>query len=254
MNKLSVVIITLNEEQKIERCLESIKNIADEIIVVDSFSSDKTEEICMRYNKVVFIKNKFENYGQQKSFAIEKASFNWILSIDADEYLSDELMKEINLLKKQEPHYHAYYIYRNNLYQGKILRFGGFGKEKILRLFDKKYAKISISEVHEKVISDEKIGLLKNKMIHSSFKSLEHEIEKLNKYTSIYAHEASIKGKKCSKINVVTKFGVKFLFVYLCKLSFLDGYAGFNCSLMNAYYTYLKYAKLYELNQNKKNN
>lgn len=247
MNKLSIVIITLNEEYNIRKCLESVKEIADEIVVLDSFSTDKTEEICLQYENLTFFRNKFENYGVQKQLVVDKATNDWVLSIDADEILSLELIDELTNFKKDKADFEAYNIGFQTFYQGKILKYS-LSKEKHLRLFNKKFCKFSDSKVHEKIIVDGNIGLLGNKIIHNSYRNLQHHLEKANKYTSLFAEESVKKNKSCCKFKVITRFGLRFFSLYFIKLGFLDGYSGFIWAIMGSYYSFLKYAKLYELN------
>ncbi|MEG1555678.1 MAG: glycosyltransferase family 2 protein [Bacteroidales bacterium] len=248
MNKLSVVIITLNEEDNIAKCLDSVKPVADEIVVVDSFSTDQTETICETYDSVKFIKNRFVNYGLQKQFAIEQASFNLILSIDADEYLSDELTKEIHTIKGKELQYAGYFIRRKTIYLGKMLNFCGMNTEKHLRLFDKTKGAFNDAKVHEKFITDGKCTILKHKFVHHPYRDLDHQQAKYNQYSTLFA-EGKAGKKRCTRCKVVTKSFISFLLVYFVKFSFLDGYAGYVWSKMSAHYSFMKYAKLYEKNK-----
>jgi len=246
MNKLSVVIITLNEEYNIKKCLDSVKDIANEIVVVDSFSTDKTEEICKQYDDLVFIQHKFENYGKQKQFAINQASNDLIFSIDADESLSKDLITEIKAIKENELQFNGYYIRRQTFYQGKVLQFCGMHSEKHLRLFNRKEGKISDVTVHEKFLMNLSCGILKNKMIHYPYRNLAHHLEKINQYTSLFAKENANK-KPCSKTKVFTKCSIRFFTIYFIKLAILDGYSGFIWAVMGSYYSFLKYAKISEI-------
>lgn len=246
MKSLSVVIITFNEESNIGKCLDSIRDLADEIIVVDSFSTDKTEEICEKYDRLTFIKNRFVNFSVQKQFAIDCSTNDWVLSLDADEYLSPELLVEIQKMKGQKPEFEAFNIRRSTFYQGKELHFCGMRSEKHLRLFNKTTGKFSDSIVHEKFLTNAPQGLLKNKLVHKPYRNLSHHIEKINSYTSLFATEKANR-KSCSKGKVVSKCSLRFLSIYFVKLAILDGYAGFIWAMMGAYYSFLKYAKMYEL-------
>jgi glycosyltransferase involved in cell wall biosynthesis len=249
--KLSVVIITYNEEENIATCLNSITKIADEIVVVDSFSNDETRNICLTYDRLTFTENKFVNFGLQKQFAVNLASNNWVLSIDADESLSEELVDEIQSLKTQsedETAYKAYQIRRKTYYQGKFLNFCGMNSERHLRLFDKRYGKFSDDKVHEKVNTDVPCGDLAGFMYHKPYKNLAHHVEKINSYTNLFA-QGKAKKKSGVKFKVITKCVVRFLTIYFVKLAVLDGYAGFIWAVMGSYYSFLKYAKLYELKE-----
>ncbi len=246
MNKLSVVIITYNEALNIKKCLHSIKGVADEIVVVDSFSTDKTKEICTDFGQVTFIEHPFVNFGLQKQFAIEQSTNDWVLSLDADEQLSPELADEIQQLKLSTPTFMAYNIRRSTFYQGKMLRFCGMHSEKHLRLFNKQAGRFSDAKVHEKFLTDSPCGTLTNKMVHQPYRDLAHHLEKINSYTSLFANEKA-QTKHCSRQKVVFKCFLRFLTIYFVKLAVLDGYAGFVWATMGSYYSFLKYAKLYEL-------
>lgn len=251
MTKLSVVIITYNEEKNIGKCLDSVKDIADEIIIVDSFSTDKTEDICKRYNKLTFVKNEFINYGTQKQFAIEYASNDFILSLDADEYLTDALSREIKEIKDKKNIQSGYYLHRDTFYINKILYFYGLRSKRHLRLFNRKSGRFTDSEVHEEFITNEKCRKLKNRLIHYPYKDLTHHIGKINKYTSLYAKTNAGK-KKCSVLKIISKSTIRFFIIYILHFSFMDGYAGFSWAKAGAFYSYLKYAKLREINKKHK--
>jgi len=246
MNKLSVVIITYNEASNIGKCLDSVKNLVDEVIVVDSFSTDGTREICNNFGQVTFIEHPFVNFGLQKQFAIEQSTNDWVLSLDADEQLSSKLAEEIQGLKLNAPSFMAYNIRRSTLYQGRMLRFCGMHSEKHLRLFNKKAGRFPDAKVHEKFLTDCPSGTLKNKMIHQPYRDLAHHLEKINSYTSLFA-EAKAQAKQYSRLGVIFKCFLRFLTIYFVKLAILDGYAGFVWAMMGSYYSFLKYAKIYEL-------
>lgn len=250
-NKLSVVIITYNEELNIQKCLTSICTIADEIIVVDSFSTDKTENICAEFQNLKFIKHPFENYSQQKQYAINLAANNWVLSIDADEFISESLQSEIKDIKHQGFSGGGYYIRRSTIYQGKKLNYCGMHLEKHLRLFNTQMGKFTTSKVHEKFVSTEPCTTLNGKMAHCPYRNIRQHLDKINQYTTLWAEDNAGK-KHCSKLNIYFKSIIRFLTIYFIKLAVLDGYAGFVWAKMGAFYSFLKYAKLYELNANER--
>ena len=187
MPKLTVVIITHNEERNILRCLESVKPVADEIVVVDSMSADHTAEICREFGCKVFFRE-FDGYGTQKQFAVNQASNDWVLSIDADEVLSQELQREINRMfqdpTKSEIQHCAFLIPFSLHYMGRILKHSGVGNEVHLRLFNRTGGRFTTVPVHEGVEVQGSTGKLNGRIIHYSYRDISHHVEKINTYTS----------------------------------------------------------------------
>jgi len=248
MKKLSGVIITYNEEFNILRCINSVKGLADEIVVVDSFSTDRTVEICNSSGCRVII-HKFEGYGQQKQFGVDQADNDWILSLDADEVVTDGLVQEIKTLLEKEIIPHAgYFIPFSFCYLGRILKHVGGGN---LRLFDRTKGKFRIVSVHESVDVNGSVGKLKGKVIHYSYRDIAHHLQKLNTYTSQAAHGYTAQGRKFSKAWVFFKFPVSFLTFYFLRLGILNGYPGFMWSFFAAIYGSLKVAKTIEMQEKK---
>jgi glycosyltransferase involved in cell wall biosynthesis len=249
MRKLSVVIITYNEEGNILRCINSVKDLADEIVVVDSFSTDRTVEICNSSGCRVFL-HQFEGYGQQKQFGVDQAVNDWILSLDADEEVTNELKQEIRTLlqKKVIPH-GGYYIPFAFCYMGRVLRHVGVGN---LRLFDRTRGRFRIVAVHESVDMDGSIGKLKGKVIHYSYRDLSHHLQKLNTYTTQAAEGYIANGKTFSKVWVGFKFPITFFVFYFIRLGIINGYRGFLWSFFAAFYGSLKVAKTIEMQEKKK--
>lgn len=251
MPRISAVIITLNEEKNILRTLESIKPVADEIVVVDSMSADGTAAICRAFGCRVF-QREFDGYGSQKQFAADIAANDWILSVDADEVLSEPLQREIISLSGggETPapvSISGYHIPRSLCYMGRILRHGGAGGEKLLRLFDRRKGGFTRAAVHEEVIVAGATGSLKGALVHYSYRDIAHHIEKLNTYTSLAAVDYAGKGKHFSKLWPGLKFPISFFTFYILKGGFLDGYPGFMWSFMAGVYGTLKVAKAIEL-------
>ena len=249
MKKLSVVIITYNEENNIPRCINSVKNLADEIIVVDSFSTDRTVEICNSTGCKVII-HKFEGYGQQKQFGVDQAENDLILSLDADEVVTDGLVQEIKALLKEEiiPH-DGYFIPFSFCYLGRILKHAGGDN---LRFFNRTKGKFRIVAVHESVDVTGTVGRLKEKVIHYSYRDLAHHLQKLNTYTSQAAEGYVAQGRKFSKAWVFFKFPVNFLNFYFIRLGIINGYPGFMWSFFAAIYGSIKVAKTIELQEKRK--
>ncbi len=254
MIKLSATIITYNEEKNITRCIDSIEKIVDEIIVIDSFSNDKTEELCKRL-PVRFFQKEFDNYYNQRNYAAEKASYNYILAIDADEVISEELHNSI-LQVKQKWEYDGYYFNRLNNYCGSWIRHSGWYPDRKLRLYDKRKAKWGGKEVHEELIMEQntKICFLKGNLYHYSYNSISEHVERINKYTEISARYNFQKRKKVYLPLIVIRFFVSFLNRFLIKLGFLDGYNGLIISILTAYGKFVKDVKLWQMNKLNLNN
>jgi len=248
MTGLTVTIITYNEERNIGNCLEAIRGLADEILVVDSFSTDKTVEICESYGCRV-ISRAFKGFADQKQFATNEAKNDWILSLDADEVVTKGLKNEICFLIQQEKiplcGYEIRFLFS---YMGRIMHHSGVGFVHKIRLFNRNCGRFEYSHVHEKIILNGPVGRLKGAIIHYSFHDLYHHVGKINTYTSLAAQQYKLEGKSYPKIWVALKFPVTFLIYYFIKRGILDGYPGFMWSFFAAFYTTIKIAKTIEIN------
>lgn len=245
MPKLSVVIITLNEEKNIGRCLESVKTIADEILVVDSFSTDGTEKIVSKYN-ARFVQHAFVDYMDQHQFADQTASFDHILTLDADEELSDELIRSIQVVKKYWK-CDAYFLNRMTNYCGKWIRHSGWYPDKKLRLYDRKKGKWIGRKVHERftLIEGASTGHLKGDLKHYSFYTIEEHILQANKFSTLSAEALIENEKKIPRYYLIMKPAMKFFRNYFLKLGFMDGIYGFIICRITATETFYKYVKAY---------
>ncbi len=242
---LSVVIITHNEEDNIKECLESVQWAAD-VVVVDSDSTDKTEEICRAF-EVHFIKEPWKGFALQKNSAIEKATQNWILSLDADERVTPELKKEIiSVLESANPK-DGYFIARKNFFLGRWIKRCGWYPDYNLRLFQKGKGLFGIREVHEAVKLDGVAGHLEFPMEHHTYKSLEDFMKRLDRYSTLAAQEMLKEKKTYSILHIVFRPIFTFISMYFLRLGFLEGYYGFILSVLYAFYTFLKYIKLREM-------
>ena len=242
MQKISVFIITFNEEKIIAKCLEKL-SFANEIIVIDSGSTDKTEDICKKFN-VKFIYNKFENFGIQKQFALQQTRNNWVLSIDADEVLSDELINEIINF---DDSFGGYNIPRTHVFLNKIFKYGSENRKPILRFFDKTKGHFELSKIHETIVVNSNIGNFTNEMLHYTVADLASAVRKNVNYAILSGEFASEKGRKSSIFKTIIKIPYEFIRVYLVQLNFMNGYQGFVWSVMSSFGSFLKFAKLYEL-------
>jgi glycosyltransferase involved in cell wall biosynthesis len=249
---ISCIIITYNEEKNIERCIKALQEVADEILVVDSFSTDKTKEICLKYN-TRFVENKFEGYNEQKNFAVELATYKYILSVDADEVVSDRLKKSI-LEVKNNWKADGYYFNRLTNYCGHWIKHGGWYPDQKLRLFDSRKGTFGGINPHDKYImqEDAKIQYIKGDLLHYSYYTIAEHINQVNKFTETSAKEAIKRGKKSSILKIIFSPIWKFIRDYFLRMGFLDGYYGFIISVISSHTTFIKYIKIYELEQNTK--
>ena len=249
MIKLSVVIITLNEEKNIARCIKSVAPIADEILVLDSYSSDNTKTICHELG-VTFVEHPFDNFVAQKNFADQTARYNHILSLDADEELSEELLASI---KKVKANFEAdaYEFNRLNNYCGKWIKHSGWYPDRKLRLYDRTKGRWGGVKIHEKIEmqAGTSTAFLKGDLLHYTFTSVNQHIETINRFSTISAEERIYKGKKTSTYRIIMKPLLKFLIMYFIKLGFLDGFYGFVICVNSAHSTFLKEIKVHELNK-----
>ena len=245
MTKISAIIPTLNEEIHIAEAIKSV-SFADEIIVIDSFSEDKTIEIAEKLN-VKIIKRKFDDFSSQKNFAIKQATHNWIYILDADERVTKEVKKEIVSAVKDPKGFVGFYLRRTFYFSGKKVNYSGFQRDKVIRLFLKEHCKYS-GLVHEKIISNGKIGFFRNKIDHFSYRNYDHYISKLNHYATIRAKELHDNGEKVNIYHVMVKPGARFFIHYFIRLGFLDGFTGFLVAKTQAYGVLTRYIKLWLLN------
>lgn len=246
MNKFSVIIITKNEAQNISECLESVK-WADEIIVVDSGSEDETISIAKRFTHKVLI-NEWKGFAQQKSFAMNQATNEWILSIDADERITDSLKSEI--LNSDLSRYDGYKIKRDNFFLGKLIRGCGWGNDYQLRLFRKSKTKITNRLVHEGFEVEGKIGQLKNSMLHFSYRNFSDAITKINHYSTLEAIEKQNR-KKVNAFTIVLTPVIAFLQHFFLRKGFIDGIYGLFVSMMHAITKLQVQLKIWELKNRK---
>ena len=245
MVKISGVVITFNEEQNIARCLDSISKVVDEIVVIDSFSTDKTKTICAEKG-VRFIEHKFESHISQKNFAIEQAQHDIILSLDADEYLSKDLEESILQVKANWSHT-AYKMNRLSMYGDKWVKHGSWYPERKLRLWDRRVGKWGGYNPHDLVVLSNGIKpiRLKGDLLHRSYRNSYETLQKIQSYSTIYAHDR--KGKvKSTVFKIIIHSSFAFFKSYFLKLGFLDGYEGLVVAVSCFNHTFYKYAKVKE--------
>lgn len=241
---LSAVIITCNAAEQLEDCLESVA-FADEIVVVDSGSTDDTSAIARRHGARV-IERPWAGFGPQKQFAVQSAAHDWVLCIDADERVSEPLRHAIERTLAA-PETHAYSMPRRNRFMGRWLGHGEGYPDLSLRLFHRAHARWSDDAVHEKVLTLAKVGRLRGDLLHESEAGIAVYLEKQNRYTTLQAQRLHAAGKKASVVKLVFNPVVRFIKFYVLRLGFLDGVPGFVHIAIGCFNTFTKYAKLFEL-------
>lgn len=243
MEKISIILITLNEEKNIAGCLESVK-WADEIILVDSGSTDKTTEIAAKYTNQIHIK-KWEGYSKQKAFALSLTKNRWVLSIDCDERVSKELFAEIEKLKIDN--YDGYLIKRKNYFLRRPVYTCGWDNDYQLRLFDKDKTSVSDKLVHEGFTVDGKIKKLEHVLDHYTFDSIENALIKSNVYSTLEAKELYQSNKKITRPGIIFHSLAAFLRFYISLKGFKEGFHGLMVSVLHSITNLQKYTKLWEL-------
>ncbi|MBI4843337.1 MAG: glycosyltransferase family 2 protein [Nitrospirae bacterium] len=242
---LSVAIITYNEEENIREALESVK-WADEIIVVDSFSTDNTTDICREYTNKVYLRE-WPGFAAQKNNAISLTTQPWVLILDSDERVSQDLKAEI--IKAMTGHDAAdgYYIPRKNFFSGRWIRHGGWWPDFTLRLFKREKGGIPERKVHEAIQVNGKTAYLENPIIHYTYKNIDDFRKRMEKYSSLAAEELSKSGKSPSILNLILRPPATFIRMYLIRLGILDGLYGIILAWLYSVYTFKKYYKFRKL-------
>lgn len=244
MSDLSVVIITLNEEKRLEECLKSLEKLDAEIIVVDSGSKDKTLEIAKKYDCEVFHRN-FDNFANQKNWAVSKSTKAWILSVDADEVIPQDLAEEImQAIKKEE--YSGFLIPRRNFILGGEIKYSRWSPDKHIWLWKKDLGKW-IGEVHEEVIVEGKVGQLRSKKIHYQQNSVADFISGNDFYSTLFSRKLFNEGVRFSLWSFFWDPTFEFFLRFFYKLGFLDGWRGFVLSYLMAIYKITIWIKVWEL-------
>lgn len=248
MIKLSVVIISFNEEKNIERCLLSAKEVADEIVVLDSFSKDETQAICEKHG-VKFFQHAFDGHIQQKNRAVTYASYAHILSLDADESLDETLIDSIKKVKLNFEK-EGYYLNRLTNYCGHWVKHCGWYPDAKLRLWDRRKGQWTGINPHDKYklfSGDINAGHLQGDILHYSYYSTEDHYKQVDYFTSIASKAYVEKGKRAPFYKLIVNPVAKFIDHYILHLGFLDGKAGYQISKISAYAAYLKYKKIRQL-------
>lgn len=244
MEKISAVVIAYNEERHLEECLKTLA-WADEIIVVDSFSTDRTVEIASSMGARV-VQNRFKGYALQKNFAFSLAQHDWIINIDADERITDELRDEIQSLLASGPTHDGYFIYRRNFVFGCEVRYSGWNHDRVLRFIRRDKCRYPDRLIHIE-IPLENPGVLKGKMLHYTYRSFDEYLMKLRRYIVGAGMDYYKEGRKARLCNFLINPTSRFLRMYVLQRGFMDGVIGLILASLAAYYVFLKYAELYRL-------
>jgi len=247
MPQISAIVLTLNEERNIGRCLDSLQGVVDEIVVIDSFSTDRTAEIVAGYD-ARFIQQKFLGYIEQKNFGLTKVSFDHVLSLDADEALSPELKASI-LVVKSNFECDGYFMNRLANYCGQWIRHGGWYPDRKMRLFNRSKGHWAGTNPHDRfdLDSESKTGYLTGDLLHYTFYTTEEHLKQVENFSNISAQAKFDKGIRSNALKIIVKPIARFVRGYLFKLGFLDGYYGWLIAIHSARATYLKYLKLLQI-------
>ncbi|MDD8012275.1 MAG: glycosyltransferase family 2 protein [Acidobacteriota bacterium] len=245
--KISAVIIAYNEEDRLPDALASLEGVADEIVVIDSYSNDRTVEIAHSAGAKVW-QNRFEDYGRQKNFAMKKAGCEWILNIDADERVSPELKRAVSELKEKgaQGNIAAFAIKRKTFYLGRWIRHSGWYPDRKVRLFRKSVASWQ-GRIHERLTVNGDVADLAGDILHFTYRDIGDHVRRLERYSTFLAEEIVKAGKNCLSLRLLLLPPVTFLRHFLWKLGFLDGFPGLVIATVQSWGTALKYLKAIDL-------
>lgn len=250
MNRLSVITLTLNEEANIGECLESVR-WADEILVVDSGSTDGTLDVARRYTQKI-LTIEWPGYGAARNYALSQTTGSWVLWLDADERVTPELAEEIRgLLRGGETAVAGYAIGRRAYFLGRWIRHCGWYPSRVVRLFRRDRGRFTETRVHEQLRLDGTVRETRNDLLHFTDPTLHHYLAKFNRYTTLGAEDLHAAGRRFRCSDLLLRPAVHFLKMYVVRRGFLDGLEGFLLSILSSAYTFTKYAKLWEIEANR---
>ncbi len=247
MPTLSVILITRNEEANLADCLASLEGIAQQIVVVDTNSSDRTLDIAKSYGAVIAQPQDWPGFGPQKNRALDLATGEWVLSLDADERLTPALKSEIVTAIHHSAHVDCFAIPRLSWYCGRFIRHSGWNPDYVDRLFKRGIARFSDDLVHERLITSGQVAKLENPMLHYSFMNYSQVLQKIDRYSTASAEQAFAQGKTSTPLKAVLHGAWSFFRTYFLRAGFLDGPQGFTLAMSNAQGTYYRYVKLWHL-------
>ena len=247
LNRLTVIIPCKNERRNIRPCIESIQDIAAEILVADSGSTDGTLEIVREMGNCRVIEREYIHSGNFKNWAIPQATHPWVFILDADERVTEPLADEIQRVLNS-PDKDGYWVYRNNYFMGHRVRFSGWQSDKVLRLFRRGSGRYVGDTDHAEVaVSSNRVGFLKNRLEHFTYWSYDQYLSKLQRYTTHQARVWHAQGRRTSVLQLALRGPLRFLRAYIFQLGFLDGMVGIQISAMTGFYAFMKQARLWEI-------
>lgn len=246
---LSAIVITRNEAHNLHECLQSLRGLVDEIIVVDNQSMDATVAIAQQHGAKVAQPADWPGFGQQKNRALDLATCDWVLSIDADERVTPELAAEIKRVVQAGDANASYKLPRLSSYCGKFIHHSGWQPDYVLRLFKRGTAKFSDDLVHERVVTEQKVVALQNHLLHYSYLNFSQVLSKVDAYSSASAKQAYARGKRSSVAGAMGHGAWAFFRTYVIRTGFLDGAHGLALAISNAETSYYKYLKLWHMQQ-----
>lgn len=248
--KLSSIIIARDEEKNIARCINSLIEVIDDIVlIIDSRTKDLTFQIASNYKNVNCEIVEWQGYSKTKKYALSKTMNEWVLWIDADEELTPELKEELKYFKENVPQFDSYDLARRAFFLGKWIKHSGWYPSRVTRLFNKRVVNFDDKEVHEGLATKGGIGHLKNDLNHYTDPSIEHYFDKFNLYTSLAAEELYNREKRATLNDIILRPIFLFIKMYIFRLGFLDGINGLILAVFSAAYVFTKYSKLWELNR-----
>ncbi len=248
-DKLTVIVPSFNEENNIERCLKNVA-WADEILVVDSFSNDRTLDIARRYADRI-LQHEYIDSAAQKNWIIPQAKYGWILIVDCDEVVTGKLRDEIRELIREDPDRDGYWIYRNNYVLGKRIKYSGWGDDRVLRLFRKNLGRYDQKRVHAE-IHLKNTGVLKNRLEHYSISSMTSWVAKINRYSTWKAEDKFEKAIRMPVLHLLFRPPLRFIKEFILRFGILDGWRGFLIAAMSSYAELIMAAKLIQKMHEKK--
>lgn len=244
---VTAIIPTFNEEANISVALNSVQ-WADEVIVVDSFSSDNTANIVAEFSSVNFVQHEYKNSATQKNWIIPQAKHEWIFLLDADEYATDGLIEEVKKVIQNKPKNDAYWIKRKNYFMGRKVNYSGWQNDKVIRLFKRDICRYEEKNVHAEIITSGLVSELRSVIMHNTYKGLNHYIGKINWYSTWKAYDRIENGSGGNFFfNVCIKPCYRFFYHYVLRLGFLDGKVGFIISILNGYDVMLRGIKIWRI-------
>lgn len=253
MPTLSVILITRNEEANLDDCLTSFEGIAQQIVVVDTNSSDRTLEIAKNHGALISQPADWPGFGPQKNRALDLATGDWVLSLDADERLTPALRSEIAMVIHHSAHVDCFSIPRLSWYCGRFIRHSGWNPDYVDRLFKRGSARFSNDLVHERLIPNGQVAKLENPMLHYSFMNYSQVLQKIDRYSTASAEQSFAKGKRSTPLKAILHGLWAFIRTYLLRAGFLDGYPGLALAISNGEGSYYRYMKIWLLETQEKN-